>query len=82
MRKRVVIVLCLIVGIVLCLVVGAILYLKDDPAPQINYTYQDLEVPAEVAASQPVLMRYTSGGTNSIDIALSDEILQMANQST
>jgi hypothetical protein len=82
MRKRVVIVLSLIVGVVLCLVVGAGLFLKDDPAPQINYTFLDLEVPAEVAASRPVLLRYTDGGTNSIEIALCDEILGLAGQST
>lgn len=83
MRRSVLIVLCLIVGAVLCLVVvGAILFLKDDPPPQINYTFRDLEVPAEVAASRPVLMRYTSGGTNSIEVVLSDEILDLAGQST
>ena len=57
-------------------------FCQDAPAPQINYTYQDLAVPEEVAASQPIFLRYAGGATNSLDVGLSRNVLDLAKERT
>ncbi len=63
-------------GCVTAGLIGASVY--DCPSPEINYTWHNLKVPAEVAASYDTLMHYRKNGTNELHIALSDDILELA----
>lgn len=58
-------------GASLFLVAGILgFYFSDIPRPELKYTYRDLQVPEEVAASYDTLMRYRKDGPNQIDIDL------------
>ena len=52
----------------------------DSPAPEIKYTWRDLEVPADVAASYGTLMRYSKHGSNTLHIALPDNVMNLTTE--